>query len=197
MTAIGEVKLSNGQRLTAVEWRANRLADALAKQAALTRKAPVAVIQTLKSARAAVRHSAALLGQVTHAANNHRVVGWRPDGTAEVKVMRDSQPKDPSTRRVRQNTSDAAPVRAPADILHSVPSSSGVDIGPMRGGGDHRRYSAASEHAKRQRAKAEAQVQRRVEEIGRACTYQPNAQSATDRLDLVKQRVRARLRGYD
>ena len=112
MTAIGEVKLSNGQRLTAVEWRANRLADALAKQAALTRKAPVAVIQTLKSARAVVRHSAALLGQVTHAANNHRVVGWRPDGTAEVKVMRDSQPKDPSTRRVRQDTSDAAPLRA-------------------------------------------------------------------------------------
>ena len=135
------------------------------------------------------------LGKLQRQSFNHRVVGRRPDGTAEVKVFRDSQPKDSSTRRVRQDTSDAAPVRAPAEILHSVPSSIGVDIAPMRGGSEHRRYSAASVHAKRQRAKAESQVKRRVEEIARTCTYQPSAQSAADHLDLVKQRVRARLRG--
>ena len=71
--AVGEAKLSNGSRLTHIDWRANRLADALAKRAASDGAPPTAVLRLLKSAQAAVEFSAKLLGRITFAANHHVV----------------------------------------------------------------------------------------------------------------------------
>ena len=61
----------NGQRLSTVDWRANRLVDALAKLDAALRELPAACVKLLDSAECAVKHSAKLLARVTHAANNH------------------------------------------------------------------------------------------------------------------------------
>ena len=61
--SIGKAKRSDGARLTHIDWRANRLADGLAKQAAADTQPPLAV----------VRHAAMLLACVTHAANNFTV----------------------------------------------------------------------------------------------------------------------------
>ena len=62
---------STGQPVTVVDWRANRLADALAKSAATETQAPPAALKLLDAAAAAVKHCATLLGQVTHAANHN------------------------------------------------------------------------------------------------------------------------------
>ena len=64
---VGVKVLSDGRRLSWIDWRANRLVDAVAKQAAAQRQAPAAILRILKSAQTAGRHSAALLGRVTHA----------------------------------------------------------------------------------------------------------------------------------
>eukprot|EP00973_Karenia_brevis_P076734 10658973-Karenia_brevis.AAC.1 len=59
---VGERKLSNGVKLTVVDWRANRLVDALAKMAAKPYAAPPATVKALESGAAAVRNAVALLG---------------------------------------------------------------------------------------------------------------------------------------
>ena len=64
---------SNGHPVTTLDWRANRLADAVARSAA-TRGAPRReVIRCVKDAADALRLEAAALGAVTRAANNHNV----------------------------------------------------------------------------------------------------------------------------
>ena len=89
--AIGIKVLSNGDKLSDVDWRANRLADALAKQAASQRQAPVAILRILESGRAAVRHAASLLGRVTQAANNCQLAVVLPDGSQQLRACRDAQ----------------------------------------------------------------------------------------------------------
>ena len=97
MASIGVTSKSNRKELTALDWRANRLVDALAKQAAAQRQAPESLTRLLKSAKVAVKHAAALLGEVTHAANNHKVVVNRPDGRVVTQVLRDATPKPPQS----------------------------------------------------------------------------------------------------
>ena len=58
-------------RLTAADWRANSLVDALAKIAAVHLHAPPSTINLNISAEAAAAHAACLLGVVTHAANSY------------------------------------------------------------------------------------------------------------------------------
>ena len=81
LSATSSATLSNNKLLSGVDWQANRLVDALAKQAATSVQAPRAVRCLLESGRAAVKHVAALLAVVTHAANNHKVTVQLPDGT--------------------------------------------------------------------------------------------------------------------
>jgi hypothetical protein len=103
LSAIGNAELSNGKRLTGVDWRANRLVDALAKQAADTMRLPRAVRCLLESGQAAVKHYAAVLGFVTHAANNHMTTFHRPDGTMGTRIIRDAQQHISRTsKRIRQ-----------------------------------------------------------------------------------------------
>ena len=53
---VGETKLSNGCRLTAIDWRANRLVDVLAKTAAADLQASKDTLALLSSAEAAADH---------------------------------------------------------------------------------------------------------------------------------------------
>ena len=70
LAMVGEKKLSDGRRLTNVDWTANGLVDALAKMAAVRFVAPAAVTKALDSAAEAVKHAEMLLGCDTHEANN-------------------------------------------------------------------------------------------------------------------------------
>ena len=94
--AVGESKLSDGRRLSCVDWRANRLVDKLAKTAARATSDAKAVVELAASLEAATNHAAALLGIVTHAANNHMVTFVDEDGQSKQQIQRDSvdKPKD-------------------------------------------------------------------------------------------------------
>ena len=92
LAEVGEAKLSDGVRLTTVDWRANRLADALAKAAARRRLPYRGIDSLLAVAAKAARHAARLLGRVTHSANNHTVMEIGPDGVLVSRVVRDVAP---------------------------------------------------------------------------------------------------------
>ena len=91
VSAIGVACKSNGRPITSLEWRANRLVDAVAKNESIRGAAPQCTIDLITSAEALVRHSAAQMGTATHLANNHVVVTQLDDGTVVRKTVRDAQ----------------------------------------------------------------------------------------------------------
>ena len=54
------------------------------------------LLEIIVEQAAAVRHAAALLGEVTYAANNCPVEETLPSGAIVTRLRRDSQPKPPS-----------------------------------------------------------------------------------------------------
>ena len=65
---IGRARDSEGDPITATMWRANRLADALAKAAAGEHRLPVQATAWVRNAAALVQHAAATRGAITHTA---------------------------------------------------------------------------------------------------------------------------------
>ncbi len=122
LAAVGEAKLSNGVRLATVDWRANRLADALAKAGARGQQPVASTDDLLAIAARAVRHSAQLLGRVTHAANNYTVEEVDLEGNTRTRVLRDAtQPE-----RCRAPAREARPLRPrpvprPQEVEELVP----------------------------------------------------------------------------
>ncbi len=110
--AIGEAKGSNGRRLSAVDWRANRLVDKLAKAAAMALQHSKHILGLLPSAEAAAAHATCLLGIVTHRANNHEVTTTDKDGRTLAKTLRDSTDRPKAKRATSEPPAvvkDAAP----------------------------------------------------------------------------------------
>jgi len=68
---------SNGRSLTTAEWRANQLADTLAKRGALVSPFRNEADKVIKAAGGALQQAAARLGAVTLAANVHMVEGHK------------------------------------------------------------------------------------------------------------------------
>ena len=62
---------SDGNPVTTVMWRANRLADVLTKGIAARHRLPASAFALIKSAGKLVQHNAACLGIATFLANNH------------------------------------------------------------------------------------------------------------------------------
>jgi hypothetical protein len=88
--SIGAATTSDGSPLTAVQWRANRLVDLLAKSAARPARLSVKTRLLIAAAAEAVEFSLAQLGAVTHAANHLRVTTTLEDGTVSHSIKRDS-----------------------------------------------------------------------------------------------------------
>jgi hypothetical protein len=91
-SAIGQFFKSDGSSISAIDWRANRLADCLARLAANIHSVTDSAINLHKGAQQAAEFCAAWLGTVTHASNNHKVAVNRPNGLAIVSTCRDSAP---------------------------------------------------------------------------------------------------------
>ena len=68
--SIGKSANGTDREITAIDWRANRLPDALAKEAAAEHAADAATMRTVNSAGEAAKFHMALLGAVTHRANH-------------------------------------------------------------------------------------------------------------------------------
>ena len=180
---IGERKVSNGRKLSTVDWRANRLADALAKGAAGVRRAPKAVLRLLDSSAPAVKYSASLLGRVTFSANNHLVTVISPDGTVHKTVTRDAS----QVPRTYKRKGDAElHNHAPASKSAKTPTAAwsarcAPSTNPIR------------LHNVRERAVQAACTMRRVDEIGSSAACSGRLGVAGDRVEQVRQRVRERL----
>ena len=184
-TRMVDMRLSNGRRATVLDWRANRLADALAKAAAGTRRRPQPQIEVLRSAEEAVRHAAALLGAVTHAANHCKVQATAPNGDIVVEERRDAcaPPRRPMWRDAPK---PALP--PPADPVEQLDLSTSSDESSPQPPAHGKRPGAQRKSAQLVRASAAA----RVEDIGRG--LQPRSgPSAAERMAALRRRVGARI----
>ena len=93
--AIGLARDSDGQPISPLMWRSNRLADVLAKAAAGQNRLPAWATSLVSSAGTWVKHQAAKLGAVTHAANNYETTEVVDGGAIVKKVLRDSTAERP------------------------------------------------------------------------------------------------------
>ena len=179
IASVGEVKLSNGQRLTWIDWRANRLVDALAKRAAAERYPPLAIERILGWAKQAVRHSARLLGRVTHAANHHEVAELGPDGELVKRFVTDAVD---APRQMRHKRLSPQPAAAP-ETSPAVPKAVQPWRPPIREA--VRRRPSRTLAARKADA---ANLQRRVQEIGEALAPAGRA-AASDRMQALRERI--------
>ena len=191
LDAVRNRALSNKRFMTTVDWRANRLVDALAKKAARTTHAPRAVTCLLESANVAVRHAAALLGVVTHAANNQKVPVQRPDGSWGFTVQRDSAAVgELRKRKVRVGQEPSPPV-----VELRAGTQTDDPLLPLCDGAEpcKRRRTAEAALLLRRRREDQEHVNRRVAELAANATGADSGPTAQQRLEEVRRRVRARL----
>ena len=183
---VGEVKLSNGQKLAMADWRANRLVDLLAKKAAAARELPPNAVKLLDSGTVAVIAAAKLLGRVTHAANNLRVSVLGEDGNVSTQIMRDATPA-PKGHKRKQGSEEAKPSPAPAKARAKVappvkPWSEQVEKRP-------RVQTADSLHDARVSAYQEACLKHRVNEIGSSLASSSRTDTAASRIEAIRRRI--------
>ena len=88
VSAIWHAMRSDGKAISPVDWRANRLVDALAKAAAATRQTPNEARVLIKSALSTLRFAGLRLGLVTYWANN------REDVSSHTVLRRDAASKN-------------------------------------------------------------------------------------------------------
>ena len=119
---------SNGKSLTTTEWRANQLADALAKRGASSSALRTAADKVIKAAGNALVQSAARLGVVTLAANNHVTETINEHGVKIRIVNRDSSavPAETALAQAHRKETKAAAleskqVKAPAPPATAAP----------------------------------------------------------------------------
>ena len=157
---------------------------AFAKLSSEEARTSEAVRKLLDSAAIAVKHSACLLGRVTHAANNHIVEAVSADGTTVQKTIRDATEKPRSYSKKLRQPSQAS-MTAPSPALPTCSNGAAPTSSARK-----RPYPS---HGLREASAEAANTLRRVEEIGTALPAPAGGAPARERLDLLARRVRARL----
>ena len=199
--AIGTRTFSNNTEMTTLDWRANRLADGLAKLAAASNRAPKQLIRLLKSATHACRHAAALLGVVTFTANRCPVTVRREDGTTSTVLKRDARQPPAHSRSRKARALRSQHVLPPQKELGEVATCSLTSCCRARAGKrraeafhalSSRRCKAARIGRLRHEARESAATARAVQMIGDGASAPVEVQSAQQRLQRVLASVRAR-----
>ena len=187
--SVGEVKLSSGARLSMLDWRANRLVDALAKMSAAEAQCMPACLGLVEAAAVALRHAAMLLGRVTHAANNHVVYEPDDSGNQVAKVRRDAV----QCERVRKRRLSpvAAKAAAAGDGKEQALAVAALPP-PLKA---RRTTVEALRQGRRSREAEAATLSRRVRDIGAALVAPVGQSTASDRLEAVRRRLDSRLSG--
>ena len=179
---------SRGRSVSWASWRANRLADALAKRAAQADRIPDELRAYLRAARSAYVHSLAILGKATHTANHLPVA----DGEGGTVLMRDSTGRRPARqpRRPKRPLPDSAAASAAdgseqpeRDATHPPPTHQAVRKAQRR--------QRAIEHQARE-AVRNAQQLASILEGRQPARPAPAGASAADRLAALADRVRLR-----
>jgi len=188
--ACGNVRVkSNGRDLTTSEWRANQLADTLAKRGALVSPLRDEADKAIAVAGGALQQVAARLGVVTYAANAHIVEGFKEDGTAFTVTKRDSSTMPQALAKRRdENRQRAVGV---ADAKMPVP------VAPVRDTTPLTPLTLAQTRAQQRRARASAKKLEEDEHMRQvvaaaAARGVPQPRSAEDRMESLRARVLAR-----
>ena len=144
--SIGKVAKGTEKEITAIDWRANRLADALAKEAAAEHAADAPTVRMVKSSEEAARYHMALLGAVTHR-SNHCPVQQMVGGELEWVSKRDSieRPKPANAAQKRTRNVRPRPMleHRVVAVESSQPASSPSDEQPS-----HAQCKAAAKRAR-------------------------------------------------
>ena len=181
--------------VSATDWRANQLADVLAKAAAVDDPRRRAAARFIDTSKRALLHHAVILGMATHGANNHLASHIDEDGNIKNVTLRDSTSLPANARRTR---------RAPAGIKRkrkeaacedelagqaagaSVPRHLlGITRTAERASTKRARAAAANAHEKSILASVVADTAQRLQRPA-------NATSAAERLAALRVRVRLR-----
>ena len=185
---------SESEPMSWIQWRANRLADLLAKTAASRHRLPAHLFTMFQKVDVLHKHQAALLGVVTHVANNHM-------GANDDTIRRDSagqRPRGPRTwRRFAPQQHQAAPA---ASSTSATSSTAGTASNPRQETQHHPSSRPLLGKEKRRRqTKEHEQAQalvdaRRVANHLAISTLQTNANqaTATERLAALRERIRAK-----
>jgi hypothetical protein len=188
--SIGTLANGTSRVITAIDWRANRMADALAKEAAAEFAADSATVKLVKSAEEAARFHMALLGVVTHRAN-HCPVHKEVDGVWTWVNKRDSveRPKAASAAQRRANAAGKQEKREHAEISvdKCLPQIPAQWLAPSRAGDK----AAAKRKQKAELARAELEATQAAV-AGIAERLRPVTSNASERLAALRERVRQR-----
>ena len=187
--AIVTTRKSNNERLTAAEWRANQLADALAKHGAPSFSTNEDIDQLYTRAAGATQQAAALLGAVTHAANNHKVLRTKADGTTVWVTTRDCTA--PTKRKGGGGKSESATTATkPAAAVEVLVSSESDDLATV----GQRRASARAQ-ATALRRSSQQEVSANLASCAAATARPCGGPTASERLEAVRERFRSRTTG--
>ncbi len=192
MSAIGVALDSRRKKISAVMWRANRLVDFLAKAAAAPHRLPGWFFKSIGTATDLVKHSAALLGIVAHAANNHRVDRPDEEGVVKTVVLRDStaqaRPSQRTGLRKRAAADEApGPPRKLAKVSVSPPTADTDCAGRKKETNANARSSAAAVCRARGAAADCLRVERWLSSRSLATAAGPTAKERIDALRARRQ----------
>ena len=177
-----------------MEWRANRLADAVAKRTAKLMAVPRTYTNTLGLAAEVLRTEAVALGAATYAANHcHRAVAG-PSGVETQVIVRDAvtvpaRPADAPKRPWR--TREPPPLAVPRAV--PLPPSP-CDLGDVPLSRERAPTSAAAA-ARREGARVKAAFESLClcnAVTARAAGARPSSNDPAARFDALRDRVRAR-----
>ena len=188
---------SDGSRVSVVDWRANQLADVLAKQGAPDSAVAAAVERLLDISMRAVEFESALLGVVTHAANNHRVVVANADGTEKSIIKRDAAgPVGRKCRVIKRKRSEEQLPTVGFVCSNSAP----VDAA-LAGHGRSRGCTLAARRTARllsatadRRAAQEARTRDALQAVSERCKP-PAGPTAEERMAVVRAKIARRRLG--
>jgi len=191
-SAIGRVTRSDGQVVTVVDWRSNRLVDCLARSAAARHRLPELQRRLLATAKEALEYSAALIGATAHASSNFPVTTFTDDGSAVTSLRRDAVPPPPCKGkwgpRKKKPATPSTPVVAPP----APPPQSFLEPRSR----DQRRADAAKETTAREDEQQARFIRTWSLEMA-AATRRPQPTDAATRLEALRERVRAKKRDGD
>ena len=196
---VGTARRSDGQFLTALDWRANRLADVVAKAAAGCPPECVAAQSLFNSAERLVAHEGAVLGAVTHAANHHVQLVCDRTGAQRRVTMRDAAAARPALRRVRARAASPPAPPPPRElaprtaVVGALAPGVGLADGLVRTMGARCKARAAAARAATVARVAGAAAATRAICLARGAAVRPSsAPPAAERLDALRARVLAR-----
>ncbi|CAK0813206.1 unnamed protein product [Prorocentrum cordatum] len=199
-TVIGTAMRSDEHVVTAIDWRANRLADVLAKAAAGGPPPCGPASALFAIAERFVAHEAAVLGAVTYAANHHERILCGPGGALKRVMVRVSA----AVRRPRARPRAAA-APAPPAALAQPPALVGHELAGLRAahapaarpraalGARGKERAAAARAASAGRAAADAAATQAICAARAAALRPSSAPPAAERLAALRARVLARV----